>query len=67
MFSKDLIMNLVRSGLKVAGTALAAKGIGDAASLELISGGIVASIGVIWSFVITKKTEKKLDQAGIPH
>lgn len=53
--NKDQILSIGRSVLKLAAGALAAKGIGDGATWDLIIAGILAAGGLGWSYFDHKK------------
>lgn len=55
MFDKLVILGIVRHILTAVGGALATKGIIVTSDVEVIVGGVVALVGVIWS-VVAKKT-----------
>jgi len=46
----DQVTSAIRSVLKVIGGALVTKGITDSSTLEVIIAGIIAGIGVGWSY-----------------
>jgi len=57
---KDTLLNLLRSLLKVAGSAAVAGGYMGDSDATAIVGGIVAIVGVVWSLVVHKKTAAAL-------
>ena len=54
--SKEQILSVVRTILKGVGTVLVTRGYTNDAGLELLVGGLVAGVGVVWSVVAHKKT-----------
>lgn len=49
--TKEMVMAVARHLLTAAGGALVARGALDAGSADLIVGGLVAAIGVAWSYL----------------
>ena len=58
MLASDQFQSLLRSVLKVAGTALVVKAGGDTGSIDTIVGGIVSLIGLFGSVVTHSPTAK---------
>ncbi len=54
--SKEQILSVVRTILKGVGTVLVTRGYTNDGGLELLVGGLVAAVGVVWSVVAHKKT-----------
>lgn len=50
----EQVKSAVRSALKILGTWLVAHGIADSTDVEAAIGGLVAAIGIVWSFVTHK-------------
>lgn len=48
--NKDMVLALARHVLTGVGASLVTKGVVDAGSADLIVGGLVAAIGVAWSY-----------------
>lgn len=55
MFDQAVIAGVIRHILTAVGGALVAKGYVDAGAVEAIVGGVVATVGVIWSVIQKKK------------
>lgn len=54
--NKDVVLGLVRHALTtIGGAIIVSKGLGDSETVNLIVGGIVAVIGIVWSIVDKKK------------
>lgn len=53
--TKEMVMAVARHLLTAAGGALVARGVVDAGSADLIVGGLVAAIGVAWSYFDKRK------------
>ena len=53
--SKDQILGVARHVLTIGGGILVAKGYGDAAGVETISGAIISVAAVVWSWTSKKK------------
>jgi len=52
----DQVASAIRSVLKVIGGALVTKGITDSSTIEVVIAGIVAAIGIGWSWAHHKAT-----------
>ena len=52
---KDATLNLVRSGLKVAGSIAVGAGYMSDSDAATVAGGIVALVGVVWSLIVTRR------------
>lgn len=55
---KDIITGLIRHALTAAGGGLVAHGLVSTGQVETISGAILAIIGVVWSVIVKKVSEK---------
>lgn len=54
--NKEVVLGLIRHALTTFGGAIiVSKGLGDSETVNLIAGGIVAAIGVVWSVLDKKK------------
>lgn len=53
---KETILGVVRHILTAAGGYLSANGIATADDVNLIVGGVVAAVGVVWSVLQKRKT-----------
>lgn len=53
--NSDQTTSVIRSLLKVGGAYLAARGWGDSGTWEIVSGGVLALAGIVWSH-FTHKT-----------
>jgi len=53
--NQDAILNIIRSVLKVGGGMIVADGLATSDQWIAISGGIVALIGAVWSYWVSKK------------
>ncbi len=51
LISGDQFQSLLRTVLKIAGTALVVKAKGDPGSVDAIVGGVIALVGLLGSFV----------------
>lgn len=51
----EFILSLVRTILKTGGAVFITRGVMDDAGLEAIVGGVVAGIGVAWSYITHSK------------
>lgn len=55
MFDKAVILGIVRHVLTAAGGSLATKGVIATSEVEVVVGGLVTLIGVVWSYLDKKK------------
>lgn len=46
----DHVLSVLRTVLKTAGAVLVTKGVTDESGLEAVVGGLIAGIGIAWSF-----------------
>ena len=54
--NKDVVLGLIRHAITTLGGALiVSKGLGDNETVNLVAGGIVAAIGIVWSIIDKKK------------
>lgn len=54
--NKDIVLGLIRHALtSIGGAIIVSKGFSDSATVDIIVGGLVAAIGVIWSVMDKKK------------
>lgn len=53
--NKDSILSIIRTILKTGGAILVTKGVTDDAGLEAVIGGLIAGIGIAWSWFTHKK------------
>ncbi len=51
----DQVLNIVRSVLKVGGGMVVADGLATSDQWVSISGGLVALIGTVWSYLVSRK------------
>lgn len=50
--TRDQMLSILRTLLKIAGTALAAHGVGNIAGWEIISGAILTVVPVVWDMFV---------------
>jgi len=67
ILAKEVGKSLIRHAMSAAGMWLAAKGLGDAHTVEIIVGGITAVVGVVAGALnADSKTELKLRAGDVP-
>ena len=54
----EQLLSAIRSVLKFAGGALVTKGVTDNSTIEVIIAGIMAAVGIAWSWAHHKETAK---------
>lgn len=53
--NQDSVLNIIRSVLKVGGGMVVADGLATSDQWVAISGGLVALIGAVWSYWVSRK------------